>query len=120
VKILLDEGVPRLLRSELPGHDVYTVTWMGWSGTRNGILLDLAVGSGFDVFVTCDRNLEHQQNISTLGVAVIVLAVRDTRVPTILPLAPDILTVLASNPNPAHSPSSVPGASGTRSHRSNT
>jgi hypothetical protein len=100
VKVLLDESVPGLPRGELQGHDVYTVTWMGWSGTRNGVLLDLAVNAGFDAFVTCDRNIENQQNQSALGIAVIVLAVPDTRIPTMLPLVPDILAALAAEPRP--------------------
>ena len=73
---------------------------MGWSGARNGVLLDLAVANGFDVLVTCDRNIEHQQSVPDLGIAMIMLAVRDTRIPTILALAPDTLALLASEPQP--------------------
>jgi hypothetical protein len=100
MKVLLDESVPSLLRADLQEHEVYTVTWLGWSGTKNGVLLGLAVAADFDVFVTCDRNIEHQQNVPTLDIAVIVLAVRDTRLPTVLPLVPDILAALASSPQP--------------------
>jgi len=51
MRILLDECVPRRLRSELAGHDVFTVVEMGWSGKQNGELLALAE-SHFDVFLT--------------------------------------------------------------------
>ncbi|HUF42158.1 MAG TPA: DUF5615 family PIN-like protein, partial [Verrucomicrobiae bacterium] len=42
MRVLLDECVPRRLKSELPGHDVRTVPEVGWSGTKNGPLLRLA------------------------------------------------------------------------------
>jgi hypothetical protein len=100
VKILLDESVPALLRNELRDHEVYTVTWLGWSGTKNGTLLGLAIAADFDVIVTCDRNIQHQQNLSTLNLALVVLAVLDTRKSTLLPLVPDILATLASKPQP--------------------
>lgn len=100
MKVLLDEDVPHDLRHELPEHDVSTVTYAGWSGRRNGVLLGLAAAADFDVLVTCDRNIEHQQNISELGLAIVVLAVQDTRLPTVLPLVPDILAALASSPQP--------------------
>ena len=44
--------------------------------------------------------MQHQQNLSALGLALIVIAVPDTNVETIRPLVPDILAVLADNPQP--------------------
>lgn len=38
---------------------------MGWSGTRNGPLLELAAPE-FDVLLTADQNLEHQQDVRAL------------------------------------------------------
>jgi hypothetical protein len=55
MRILLDECVPRRLRQELPAHDIRTVPEMGWSGKKNGELLQLMVGQGFDVLLTVDR-----------------------------------------------------------------
>ncbi len=100
MKVLLDESVPGLFPKELRDHEVFTVTWPGWSGAKNGALLELAIANDFEVFITCDRNIEHQQNVSTLNLAMVVLAVPDTRKSTLLPLAPDILAVLASEPQP--------------------
>jgi hypothetical protein len=45
---------------------------MGWSGVKNGKLLALAADE-FDAFVTVDKNMPYQQNLTTLPVAVIVL-----------------------------------------------
>ena len=68
---------------------------MGWSGVSNGRLLKLMAESGFEVLVTCDQNIEYQQN-ADLPVALVVLIVPDNRVPTILRLAPELLEVLQS------------------------
>jgi predicted nuclease of predicted toxin-antitoxin system len=54
--ILLDESLPRRLRSAFPGHEVATVAEAGWSGLSNGELLQLAA-ERFDLFVTADQNL---------------------------------------------------------------
>ncbi len=51
MRILLDESLPRRLRSIFAGHEVVTVVEAGWSGVKNGDLLQLAAAR-FDVFVT--------------------------------------------------------------------
>jgi len=76
----------------LPEHDVRTVAAMGWRGIQNGELLSLA-GDRFDVFVTADQNLEYQQNLATLPVAVVVLAAPTNRIESLLPLIPAVLQV---------------------------
>ncbi len=100
MKVLLDEDVPRRLKRELAAHDTATVVEMGWPGMKNGVLLGLAESAGFSVFVTCDRNIEHQQNVPARGLAIIVLAVPDKRWQTMLPLAAELLSLLSSNPEP--------------------
>ena len=72
MRILLDECVPR--RRELADHDVRTVPEMGWSGKKNGELLRLMASHAFEVLLTTDQNLRHQQNLKAAGVAVVVLA----------------------------------------------
>ena len=59
MRILLDESLPRPLARLLPEHEVRTVAAMGWTGKRNGELLQLAAGN-FDAFLTADQNLEDQ------------------------------------------------------------
>lgn len=77
-RVLLDENLPRLLKRDLPGVEVRTVAEQGWSGTRNGTLLRLA-DEVFDVFLTADRNLPHQQTLSTLRLGIVVLALGSTK-----------------------------------------
>src|SRR5438874_2172405 len=96
MRILLDECVPRRLRREFAGHDVRTVPEMGWSGKKNGELLGLMTGQGFEVLLTVDQNLRHQQNLQAAGVAVVILVAATNRLADLVPLAPAALTALGS------------------------
>lgn len=73
MKLLLDENLPHPMRHELTGHEVFSAAYMNWSGIENGELLRLAADAGFDALITNDRGLEHEQNLATLPLAVIVL-----------------------------------------------
>jgi predicted nuclease of predicted toxin-antitoxin system len=73
MKLLLDENLPHQLRHELPGHDCFTVAYMGWAGIENGELLALAASDGFEVFLTKDANLQYEQNLKDFPIAVVVL-----------------------------------------------
>lgn len=89
--------LPRPFAALLSGHDVRTVAAVGWSGIANGELLRLAVDS-FDVLLTADRNLGHQQNLSTLLISVVVLVAPTNRLESLAPLVPALLEVLKELP----------------------
>src|SRR4051812_35638587 len=93
MRVLLDECVPRRLKRELPGHEVFTVTEHGWSGIKNGKLLALA-DTEFDVFLTDDQNLKDQQNLTAFSIAIILLVARNNRLKTLLPLMPEVREAL--------------------------
>ncbi len=93
MKLLLDESVPTQPRAELVGQDVSTVRHMGWSGKSNGELLEFARNE-FDAFITLDRNLEHQQNITNRDIPIIVLNAKRSRKDHLEPLVPRILEAL--------------------------
>jgi hypothetical protein len=93
VRVLLDECVPRRLKQELVGHDVKTAPEMGWASKKNGELLALAAVE-FDIFLTSDRNLSHQQNLSAFNIAVIVLVAQSNRIDDLRVLVPRILEIL--------------------------
>jgi hypothetical protein len=93
MRILLDESLPRKLAAELPGHKTQTVQDRGWAGFKNGALLR-AAASEFDVLLTGDRNLEFQQNVGNLSIAVIVLQAVDNRIETLRPLLPQVMEAL--------------------------
>ena len=46
---------------------------MGWSGKKNGELLQLMIQESFTILLTTDQNLRYQQNLQQAGVAVVVL-----------------------------------------------
>ena len=85
MRVLLDECVPRRLRTHLTGHDVRTVPEMGWSGKKDGELLALMAGATFEVLVTVDRGIRHQQHLKAVGVAVVVLVATTNRLADLLP-----------------------------------
>lgn len=95
MRILLDECVPRPLKRELTGYEVQTVVEMGWSGKKNGQLLQLMVQESFTVFLTTDQNLQYQQNLQQAGVAVIVLVALSNRLNDLVSLMPSVRSVLA-------------------------
>jgi predicted nuclease of predicted toxin-antitoxin system len=96
MRVLIDECLNWRLGRALKGHFAISVQKMGWSGIKNGELLRLAVEQNFDVFLTGDRNLRFQQNVSKIGVAVIVLESNGVQLHETLPLVPKILEVLAT------------------------
>ncbi len=72
MRILLDQGTPAPLARELSKNTVSTAFEMGWAGLDNGALLRVAEQS-FDIFITTDKNLRHQQNLRGRRLAVLVL-----------------------------------------------
>jgi hypothetical protein len=93
VRVLLDENLPHDLIAALTIHTVSTVQDMGWAGVENGELLRRAIGQT-DAFLTMDRRLEHQQNLSGLPYGVVLILARSNRVQDLLPLVPGILAAL--------------------------
>ena len=85
MRVLLDEQLPRQLAPYLTGHDVYTTQQQGWAGLKNGELLQRARTAGFDVFLTGDRSLQHQQNLQTSGLFVLVLMAVSNALEDLLP-----------------------------------
>ena len=62
--ILLDHSTPAPLRYELKGHEVVETVERGWERLANGALLDAAEAAGFELFVTADKNIRYQQNLT--------------------------------------------------------
>lgn len=93
MRLLLDESVPVRLRLHITGHAVRTVAEMGWLGVKNGRLLALAA-SEFDAFVTVDKNLQYQQNLTKLPVSVIVLDTHSNELHVLLDLLPKLESTL--------------------------
>jgi len=94
-RILLDECIDRRLGLELKPYEARTVPKMGWAGLKNGQLLTRAQ-TEFDVFITVDRNLSFQQNVSRYDIAIVVLRAASNRLQDLLPLVPKVRAALSN------------------------
>ncbi|MEM6327377.1 MAG: DUF5615 family PIN-like protein [Bacteroidota bacterium] len=96
MRVLLDENLDwRLRRGFDAEHEVVTVAYHGWAGKTNGDLLQAAAAE-FDVFVTLDSNLEYQQNVASLDLAVVVIQATSSDLADIHPVLPELNARLAS------------------------
>lgn len=78
MRILLDESVPHKLRLLIgDGHEVATTWYLGWSGMKNGALMEAAEGAGFDVLITADQEMRYQQNWQGRAMGLLVLSTND-------------------------------------------
>jgi hypothetical protein len=71
--VLFDQGTPVGLRSFLTAHTIHTTAQRGWDRLENGDLLKAAEDAGFEVFVTPDKNIRHQQNLKLRAIAIVVV-----------------------------------------------
>ena len=90
--ILLDESVPRLVKTHLAEFPITTVQEMGWAGMKNGDLLK-AAEQHFTIFITADQQLRYQQNLTGNPLAIIVLPTN--QVPVVRTLLPRIREAIA-------------------------
>ena len=93
MRVLLDENLPVDLAAELVGHEIATITGLGWRGIKNSELLHRAQGS-FEVLVTMDRNLEFQQNIAGFELGILLVLAHSNRMVHLHPLVPAILEAI--------------------------
>lgn len=95
MKVLLDHNLPHKLRRELAAasdHEFVTTSFLGWGGLRNGELLRAAEEATFDVFVTGDRTMVYEQNLTARRVAMVALSTNNW--PIIKNFVPQILTAI--------------------------
>lgn len=71
----------------------------GWAGIKNGELLRL-IEAEFDVLITSDKNLRHQQNLSEINLTVMLLP--SNQVPVVESLLPKIDEALDGLWEPAY------------------
>jgi hypothetical protein len=73
MRILFDHSTPAPLRHALTAHVVVEAVERGWETLENGALLDAAEAEGFEIFITADKNIRHQQNFVGRKIAVVIL-----------------------------------------------
>ncbi len=93
MRVLLDECLPRKLKSELTEHEVRTAQEEGWAGLKNGALLQMASGR-FDVLLTVDRSITFQQNLEGLHIGIVAMVSKSNRLRDLRPLMVDVRQAL--------------------------
>jgi hypothetical protein len=74
LKVLFDQNVPRGLARHLLNHEVTRSAEVGWQRLKNGDQLRAAEASGFELLLTCDRNLEYQQTVEGRMIGILALS----------------------------------------------
>jgi hypothetical protein len=74
LKVALDEGVPEGLIEHLSGHDVQSVRQLGLKSVKNGQLLALIERAQFDAFITNDKKMEAEGQLSRRPFAILILS----------------------------------------------
>jgi Domain of unknown function (DUF5615) len=92
LKILFDANTPAPLARYLRGHEVVRADELGWQGLENGALLDAAERAGFDLLLTCDKNVQYQQNFTSRQLALVILS--SNHWPTLRRIAARIATAV--------------------------
>ena len=96
MKVLLDECLPIDLRHHLPGHEVHSADWAGFKGLKNGELLHVAEDAGYDVLLTIDQGIPHQQNLpAERRMAILIVHARTNQLEDLLLEVIGILKALA-------------------------
>lgn len=90
MKLLFDENLPKRLKNDFPEHETFTVRDKGWNSKKNGELLGLMLTENFDVLITFDQNLEHQQNFEKYPITVFVLIAENNTYQLLNELLPNI------------------------------
>ena len=86
MRVLLDENIDVTLKDHFDREfEVVTIRERGWPGVKNGYLLR-AAGEEFDVLVTMDKNLQHQQNLTSVRLGIVVIRAYSNVFEDVVPL----------------------------------
>lgn len=88
--------MPIDLRHTLSEHDAHTAEWAGFKGKKNGDLLKAAEAADYDVLLTVDKGILHQQPSSARSLSIIVLRSRTSQLEDLLPLMVLVTQALTS------------------------
>ena len=69
---------------------------MGWDELHNGLLLAQAEAGGFEVLLTVDQNMRHQQNLTGRKISVVVMVALSNKYTALVPLIPHVEAVLST------------------------
>ena len=69
-----DANTPAPIARFLQGHDVVRADELGWQGLENGTLVDATEQSELDLLLSCDRNIQYQQNLAGRKLTLVILS----------------------------------------------
>ena len=95
MRLLIDECLPQRVKFLFAeaGHDCQTVREAGLSGKENGELL-AAADKKFDVLLTIDKNIRHQQSLAGRKIAILIIRPLSSDLEDIRPHVPEALRAL--------------------------
>ena len=94
MKILLDECIDQKLRLLFTSHNCQTAAYARLAGLKNGVLLTAAESAGFDLIITTDQEIPHQQNLDGRRIAIVILCAPTNRLADLKRLVPAALRAL--------------------------
>lgn len=74
MKVLLDHNIPIGLAKLIQGHEIKSAASQGWAVLGNGDLIAAAEMFGFEIMITADQGIEHQQSLKNRRIALVVLS----------------------------------------------
>jgi hypothetical protein len=92
LRVLFDKNVPYLLRRHLIDYQVRTADDEGWGQISNGELIGRAENAGYQIILTCDQNIQYQQNMARRKISMVVL--ESNIWPSIQPRIAEIMAAL--------------------------
>jgi predicted nuclease of predicted toxin-antitoxin system len=101
MKLLLDENLPKRLKTDFPNHEMYTVRDLGWNGIKNGELLKLLIEHNFQALLTYDKNVQYQQNFQKYTITIFVLSAINNTYLELTKLSPKVNEYLSKESLPA-------------------
>ncbi|MEO8823389.1 MAG: hypothetical protein ABI366_07410 [Ginsengibacter sp.] len=100
MRLLLDENLPKRLKENFTGHEVFTIRDKQWNGIKNGDLLKLLIDNSFDALLNFDKNLQYQQNFLKYSITVFVLTAKINQYMELTKLIPKIEEYLSMKQMP--------------------
>jgi predicted nuclease of predicted toxin-antitoxin system len=95
MRLLLDEHLDRRLKRFFgEEHEIVTVRERGWGGKENGELIEAAQRE-FDALITMDQGIPHQQNLSDVDLAIVLLEAPSNRLADLTPLVEEARVALS-------------------------
>jgi predicted nuclease of predicted toxin-antitoxin system len=94
MKILLDECLPLDFRHKLTDHETHTAEWAGLKGKKNGELLRIAELAGYQVLLTVDQGMLHQQNLSSRKISIISVRAKTNQMEDLITFVVTLLEAL--------------------------